>query len=133
MNNENIRLVGDLQDYGVPYSSLYVDVELRRLYIFVRVSSPDHTPTECVATEVTPQNVREYLAGNVGIVSFFDGKDYGFVKMENGQISQIPPVEEIPDARMKKLNYFDPEFCYDDIWLEVFLNRFVENKHLEIS
>jgi len=42
----NMRYVGTLQDFGVPYSSLYVDTEKRLLYLLVRVSSPRDTLNE---------------------------------------------------------------------------------------
>ena len=132
MDNKNIRLVGDLQDYGVPYSSLYIDIESRKLYIFVRVSPPDCSPIECAATEVSPQDINEYIDENIGISTFFERQDYGFVKLENGQIKHSSLLEDLPDERMKKMNYVDPDFYYDEVWLEVFLKRLVERKPLEI-
>ena len=132
MNSENIRLVGDLQDYGTPYSSLYVDVRSRKLYMFVRISSPDTEPVECAATEVSAKDVSDYMAGAVGLSHFFKSSNYGFVELGKHNIKNLPVTESLPDERMKRLDYFDSEYCHDDVWLEIFLKRLTENKPLEI-
>lgn len=132
LTSENIRQVGVLQDFGVPFSSLYVDMKNRLLYIFVRMPSPKSCIAEFAVTGVSPQEVEAYMNDDIGLNDIFNNKDSYIVQL-SGSDTSIRTIEHkgVMDFN-ESMNRFDSDFCDDDIWLETFLDRLKNNKSLEI-
>ncbi len=133
LTSENIKQVGVLQDFGVPFSSLYVDIKNRLLYIFVRMTSPKSSIAEFAVTGVSPQEVEAYMNDDIGLNDIFNNKDSYIVQL-NGSDTSIKTIEYkgVTDFN-ESMNRFDSDFCDDDIWLETFLDRLKNNKPLEIA
>lgn len=127
----NMRYVGTLQDFGVPYSSLYVDTEKRLLYLLVRVSSPRDPLNEYAAVIVSPHEVEEYMNVDLGLSEIFRNKPCFVVRISNGKVTVESEETECTESIDDSMNMFDPDFCADDIWLETFIERIKNNKQLE--
>lgn len=125
--------VGTMQDFGVPYSSLYVDTEKRLLYLLVRVSSTRDTLNEYAAAIVSPREVEEYMNVGLGLSDIFRDKPCFVVRISNGNVIVEKECAECADSIDDSMNMFDPDFCADDIWLETFIDRFKNNKPLMVT
>lgn len=131
--NNNIAYVGTLQELGRPFSMLFVDKENRQLYVFVRLS--DERNNRFLVTGVSAREVESYMNENIGLLNMLTQKPYRLATIYDNIISigNERYYNFTPTARMKKMNMFDPDLCDDDVWLEVFLNRLINNQPLEIA
>lgn len=132
-NDRNIVYVGTLQDLGRPYSMLFVDREDRQLYLSVRIS--EGSDNHFLLTSVSASEIEDYLNESIGLISIVDRKPHYVVSINHNKI-QIEKEEQSrfePTEKMKKMDRFDPELCEDEIWLEVFLNRLINNQPIEIN
>ena len=132
LTSENIKQVGVLQDFGVPFSSLYVDMKNRTLYIFVRMISPKCSIAEFAVTGVSPQEVEAYMNDGIGLNDIFENKDSYVAQICGGDMHIKTPAKNGIAKFKESMNRFDSDFCDDDIWLEIFLDRLKNNKPLEI-
>lgn len=129
---KNLRFVGDLQNFGTSYASLYVDSSNRQLYLLVRVSPPTDSALSFGVVKVNPTDIQRYMSEDFPISDFFLSQPYTFVEIKNKTIRQIPFVKELPDNKMDNIGLFDPEFCENEIWIELFLKRLQNNQPLAV-
>lgn len=131
--SNNIKQVGVLQDFGTPFSFLYVDKENRQLYVFVRTSSPKNKEFTFDIAAVTPDEVTAYMNNSIGLRDMFCHKiAYEAKEVKGNRIKIIGKFDGCKTQIADSMDDFDSEFCYDDIFLQIFLKRLVDNKPLEI-
>lgn len=133
MKTDNIYYVGTLQDLGLPFSSLYVDGENRQLYIFVRLSKSEAEGQNYVAAEISPDEVRNYMQENLSLTEIFDNRNCLYLKIIGNHIIFEKESKFKQNEKIAKLNYFDPELCDDEVWMETFLDRLNSGKPLVIA
>ncbi len=116
-------LVADLQDYGRPYVSLFIDKGRDLLYLFVRILEGNSVQSY-LFTGVSPQEIQEYMNGHKNLRALFYGKDMSIGSFDGGILtarafegngSVLPIIDH---------DTFDPEFCHDKLKVKVFLKRF---------
>lgn len=133
MKADNIYYVGTLQDLGSPFSSLYVNGESRQLYIFVRLSNFGLAGQNYVAAEIAPDEVRAYMQDNLGLTDILSNRKCLYLKIIDNQIIIEKRADYKQNEKIAKLNFFDPELCDDEVWMETFLDRISSGKPLEIA
>lgn len=133
MKVDNLYYVGTLQDLGSPFSSLYVNEENRQLYIFVRLSNSYPKGQNYVAAEIYPEEVKAYMQENIGLTDILGRRKCLYLKIVDNQIILEKKSDFKQNERISKLNFFDPELCDDEIWMETFLDRIRSGKPLEIA
>lgn len=133
-DKENIRLVGVLQEFGSPFVLLYADTASDRLYLSVRIIHKNNPQNQFLIVDVTPEEVDGYMDESIGLNDIFKFKEYRKAMLNNKHLyveNQHSP-KEIPQFT-ESLNYFDSEFCMDDVWIRTFINRVKTHKPLEIA
>lgn len=125
----NMYLVGNLQDFGKPYASLFIDKDVNGLYIFIKTK--DAAKAQYIVSRVTCEDVMQYLNGQIGLNQFFT-KQALTASINNGivEFQQTCPSKMLND-NIEHEDIFDPEFCYDKLKLNVFLRRY--RKELEYT
>lgn len=129
----DISFVGILQNLGLPYALLYVDKRTRALYVFVRVAESSVSNPEFIAVEVTPNDVIDYMSERLGLVALFDNRNCFYVRFFGNNAAFQPYTFIKPNEKMERNNYFDPELCDDEIWVETVIERIKDNKPLETA
>lgn len=72
MNVEiDLRLLGDLQVYDMPYLSLYTDKTTHLFYLAFRISSQRGLESEYVVSPVDADSLLQYLHGQITIRDLF--------------------------------------------------------------
>ncbi len=123
---DNIYYVGTLQDMGMPYVSLYLDKEENQLYLFVRISKTLRPTGSYVVSKVSPEDVQQYMREQVGLTTLL--KDtHLYASITDNKISFESVAHFQPNEKMYRLNYFNPELCEDEIWMETFIDEFSNN------
>lgn len=117
-------LVGTLQDFGQPYSSLLLDKEEGGLYMMVRVSDVQHNLDNYFMASVSSEDVKEYMNQTKSLNAIFSHKPYTEVHFNGNQVILSPVSENENSLRLPKEDKFDPEFCYDKVKLKIFLKRY---------
>ncbi len=133
MKTDNIAYVGTLQQLGRPYAMLYVDKESLQLYLVVRFSEREED--SFLVAIVSPQDVEAYMNEEQGLTDLLGRELVGTATLTDGilHIKKSSIKTFYPTARLKAMNIFDPELCNDDVWIEIFLNRLVNNQPIEIA
>lgn len=127
-----LLFVGVLQDFGVPFTSLYVDITRNLLYLFVNLCFAGYGNDEYAITTTSPSRVRGYMNEELGLNDLFTHGEAAIasvseddVKIEN-RIFHGFPLED-------SLNMFDPELCDDEIWINTVLKRIENHRPLAIK
>lgn len=117
-------LVANLQDFGRPYVSLFIDKERNILYLFVRILEGDST-SSFLFTRVSPDDIKEYMARRKNLRALFHGKELSVGHFDGSNLiastfsdagSLLPIIEQ---------DSFDPDFCHDKLKIKVFLKRYI--------
>lgn len=117
-------LVGNLQDFGRPYSSLFLDKESGCLYIFVRMPDTVDHSGKYLVTPVSTDDVTEYLNRKKGLRTIFSGKPSSEARFENGNVVLSQPHDPGSSAYFHNEDLYDPQFCFDKLKLKIFLKRY---------
>lgn len=129
----DILFVGILQNLGLPYALLYVDKSSRALYVLVRIDGSSVSNSKFIAVEVTPNDIIDYMSEKVGLIGLFNHRNCFDVKFVGNNATFHPYTFNKPTEKMERNNYFDPELCDDEIWVETVLDRIKDNKPLETA
>lgn len=129
----DIAFVGVLQDLGMPYVMLYIGRETRSLYVLVRVGGTTADNSGYVAAEVSPDDILDYMSEKTGLVSLFNERDCFEVRFIGDRAVFHPCLFGGPNDKMERNDYFDPDLCDDEIWVETVLDRIKDNKPLETA
>lgn len=120
-----MRLVGNLQDYGSPYASLFIDSENNTLYIFVRINHANNChQSSYIVIPTTADDVKNYMEQNTTLASLVKEKPSSEAIIQGKQV--VMNLSGSSDAinGFHDENVFDPEFCHDKMKLKVFLRRY---------
>ena len=119
-----MRLVGNLQDYGRPYASLFIDTENNALYIFVRINSGANNSSSYIAIPTSADEVKSYMDQTTTLSSLVKEKPSSEAIIQGNQV--VMNLSGTSDAinGFHDENVFDPEFCHDKMKLKVFLRRY---------
>lgn len=121
----NMRLIGNLQVYGKPYASLFIDKDADQLYVFVSVINQLSDAPEFLAVSVTSDDVKQYMDRQRGLKSLYAGRNYTTATIRNGSVVFESSDTVTPANTLEHEDKFDPEFCYDKLKLKIFLKRYL--------
>lgn len=127
--NRNIYFVANLQVYARPFTALYLDKEQGTLCLFVRISSPETSSSQYIATEVTSSQVSRYMTRRLGLKTIFKKKVCYLANIYETHIELERTSAFKPTKEMQLSNLFDPEFCYESMKVKTFLRRFENNQY----
>lgn len=130
---DNIKQVGVLQDFGTPFSSLFINLENKALYLFVKINSYDLKNPEYAVTNVSATEIEKYMDDSLGLNDIFRDKTSFIAVISDNNILIKENRNNKKILFNDSLNHFDSDFCEDDVWLETFLQRIKNNKPLEIA
>lgn len=122
--------IGSLQDPGKPYADLYTDKLRDKLYVLLRLSSPNEVPGRYAILWVTPKQVEEYMTSDMPIADVFADTPYCYADVANQQVSLKDPnclMKTTKDTFLYNTP-FDADLCDDEVELELFLNSFSSKK-----
>ncbi|MBD5232880.1 MAG: hypothetical protein HDS65_01745 [Bacteroidales bacterium] len=111
-------LVGNLQDYGGPFSSLFLDKEDGSLYILIRLAD------SYLVTAVSSDEITDYMNGRKSLKAILQGKQSSEATLNGKQFLLGQPRNLDVPSVIKDEDVFDPQFCFDKLKLKVFLKRF---------
>lgn len=132
-NPEIFRYVGAIQDFGVPFVSLFVDEATRELYLLVRLDLDNESSEEYVAVRTSVKEIEAYMDNSESLSDIFRDKKKLFVIFSDNGCLFTSDSDEDFKAAIEDCDDFDSGFCEDEIWIKTFLNRIVNNKPLEIA
>jgi len=118
----DFRRIGDLQDYGEPYISLYVNKSDESLYMAIK--------SECkrltyILLCVTPTVVNTYMQGQLPIRNIIEESSLLLQRTKSGNRWEINPVSiQFAQNLVSDDGIYEPEFCYDKYTIEHYLNSF---------
>ena len=123
----NFLWVANLQEYSLPYVSLYVDMDNANLYIFVRITHPLQGSPKYVVKSISVSEVESYMHQKLMLTSIFNEAEYKYAYIDNGKvvIENESHFELTPEMKCSAL--FDPVYCVDNFRLKVFFKKY--NNH----
>lgn len=128
--SENIRYVGALQDFGVPYVALYVNYDERLLYILINLDPEDLDNPKYLAASVSAFEVEEYMENQKTLSDIISEKHLYIVQFQHEKMSIRNRVATSFREAVEDVDDFNSEFCDDAFWIHTFLNRIKNNKAL---
>lgn len=119
----DLYFVGALQEVGLPYSSIYIRKGNRQLYLFVRLSPFQDKNDEYLMVPVTPKDVKGYMDESLRLSDILkkDTSRYAIISDNDIYLGNNSVTPDL--MALKGFDYFDPDLCDDEIWMETFLNR----------
>lgn len=127
MNVEmNLKLLGDLQVYDMPYLSLYTDKTTHLFYLAFRISSQFGPESEYVVAPVSVEHLLLYLKGQTTVRGLFkeSGILYRWQKKRGVKGGLSLTCDREIESRIDN-SVFNPLLCNDE---EVILEYILENK-----
>ncbi len=120
----DMYLVANLQDYGRPYVSLFIDRDTDMLYIFVRILEENVATTNYIFVHVTDAEISDYINRRKSLKAMFYGKACSIGHFDNGILIASPYDVNYSELPIVEEDSFDPEFCYDKVKVKVFLRKY---------
>lgn len=111
----NLKLLGDLQVYDMPYLSLYADEVSHNFYLAFRLTTDSGPVADYVVTPVNASRLIDYLNQEITIRELFRESDRIFIwhkqrGMKGGlSISHDRQIEEKVDN-----SKYNPRLCEDE-------------------
>jgi hypothetical protein len=127
---EHILFVANLQVYSVPYATLYVDMKRKTLVLFVRVSAPNQQEMTYITTDITKQQLEEYLDKKIGLLDLYTSSSYQLVKIHGTRMDVVTKPHQTfhLTAEFTASNIFDPEYFYDKLRVISFIKKMNNNQ-----
>lgn len=125
-----MRLVGNLQDYGSPYASLFINSEDNGLYIFVRVcANRNDSSPKYIAIPSSADDVRNYMDRHTTLSSLVKKNPSTEATIHGKQVVMSLTASPSTVNSFHDENVFEPEFCHDKMKLKVFLRRYQSGEY----
>lgn len=123
MNRSTFKLIGILQDYGIPYCCLFQDETDSSLYMFVRVSSPDSDIHKYVTTRVTPEDVMAYMYSSANLADMFTGREKYYARKISNGWRFTSASSFVARGAFKRMGTFNADLCDGIANVELHLQR----------
>ena len=122
--NKNIVRAAVLQELAQPFTLIYVDIANRNLYFAVRTSSPKEkiNPTYS-AVETSRKEIEDYMQEKKSLDDIFNNRKTLEFKIVDDDVVVSDEYNFVHDQNFNAMKWFDPEFCEEEGWIELFLNR----------
>lgn len=116
MNVEmDLKLLGDLQVYDMPYLSLYTDKTTHLFYLAFRISSQRGPESEYVVAPVSAEHLSLYLKGQMTVRNLFEVSDtlYLWRKRRGIKGGLCLSNDRTLENRIDN-SIYNPRFCDDE-------------------
>ena len=122
--NKNIVRAAVLQELAQPFTLIYVDIANRNLYFAVRTSSRKEkiNPTYS-AVETSRKEIEDYMQEKKSLDDIFNNRKTLEFKIVDDDVVVSDEYNFVQDQNFNAMKWFDPEFCEEEGWIELFLNR----------
>lgn len=130
--SDNIRYVGALQDFGVPYVSLYANYGDRHLYVLINLDPDNFSNPNYLAASVSPREVEEYMDNEKSLSSIISNKLLYMLQSNGDKLIVDDSVTIDYGDAIDDVDEYNADFCDDEFWIHTFLNRIKDNKALEV-
>lgn len=134
---KDLKLLGIVQDWGIPFILLYVDKEKNELFVSIHLSMEEKTVGPNVFTSllvpVTKEDILRYFEEAIGMVSLIDKAQrcYIWTRKQNqrGRFNICKEVK-IP-AELADDDFFDADFCHQEHLIKYRLQSVADNTPFE--
>lgn len=122
----NFVLLGHLQVFDEPLSSLYSETNSKKLYLFVRLFNEDDQESY-VLCDISPIMVVSYMDGKIGLDEIFSKNQTYYYEKKNEELafSDFSFIENNKAVEFLKMDglddYFDKSLSYKSVPLKQYL------------
>jgi hypothetical protein len=130
---KDMKLIGIVQDWGIPFILLYVDQETNELFVSIHLSMEEKPVGPYVFTSllvpVTKEDMLRYFDGAIGMTSMIDKSPRCYIwtrKQNHRGRFKICKQVEIP-AELADDDFYDADFCHQEHLIKYRLQSVADN------